>query len=600
MHLRARLFGEVRVPTKGSPLRRNLSAVAALALAGSAAFAAASPASAATLPAPYSADGHADLVNLKATLLTNTLANAYVAHSEVVTKSQGGIVDREGNPVKAGTRTHAVASNVNVQVASNNPTIQTDATIADSPAPVDPAAKTLLPVNLSPLANVGVITGDVRSNYVSDTACPTNNILGTSRTDVAGVSVLGLTGAGLPAPVLAALPTQLKSALVNVGASYVDTKNELVGTAVKSTSQMSIAPVGLLGGLVTVEVANPVTMTAQSAGPGTEKTTWSNPTAVVKVGGTKVVTLDTTNSGTMIPVPVNLGLANVDLKVGLFKPTSSTSGGTASIGSGAVLQLDLNVKLLGTQLVNLHLGAGQMDAKATAPTGGVECTATSGGGSTGGTDTDGDGLTDAQEQQLGTDPKNADTDGDGLKDGAEVNTYGTDPKDADTDNGGVPDGVEVHNGNDPLDPADDQALLDPNADPDHDGLTNAQEKQHGTDPFDADTDNDGLKDGAEVKLGTDPTDPDTDNDGLKDGAEVNTYGTDPLDADTDNGGVNDGTEVKHGTDPLDGSDDHATGGESSNHGGLPMTGATISLGALIAAIVATVAGFFVARKRRTA
>ncbi|MEV5000491.1 Stk1 family PASTA domain-containing Ser/Thr kinase [Nocardioides sp. LML1-1-1.1] len=42
-------------------------------------------------------------------------------------------------------------------------------------------------------------------------------------------------------------------------------------------------------------------------------------------------------------------------------------------------------------------------------------------------DTDGDGLSDAQEAQLGTDPNNPDSDGDGISDGQEV-TAGTDPK----------------------------------------------------------------------------------------------------------------------------------------------------------------------------
>lgn len=42
-------------------------------------------------------------------------------------------------------------------------------------------------------------------------------------------------------------------------------------------------------------------------------------------------------------------------------------------------------------------------------------------------DTDGDGLTDAREAELGTDPTLADTDGDGETDGDEVNFFGTDP-----------------------------------------------------------------------------------------------------------------------------------------------------------------------------
>ena len=41
-------------------------------------------------------------------------------------------------------------------------------------------------------------------------------------------------------------------------------------------------------------------------------------------------------------------------------------------------------------------------------------------------DTDGDGLSDAEEQQLGTDPENADTDGDGFEDAQEI-AAGCDP-----------------------------------------------------------------------------------------------------------------------------------------------------------------------------
>ncbi len=93
-------------------------------------------------------------------------------------------------------------------------------------------------------------------------------------------------------------------------------------------------------------------------------------------------------------------------------------------------------------------------------------------------DSDHDGLTDAEEIILGTDPHNPDTDGDGL-----------------------PDGWEVQHGLNPLNPA------DAGADPDGDGLSNLQEYQRGTDPQDADTDHDGYSDGAEVTAGTNPLDP---------------------------------------------------------------------------------------------
>lgn len=74
-------------------------------------------------------------------------------------------------------------------------------------------------------------------------------------------------------------------------------------------------------------------------------------------------------------------------------------------------------------------------------------------------DTDGDGLTNLEEQTAGTDPRKADTDSDGLSDGAEIRTHGTDPKNHDTDGGGRDDGEEVAQGTNPLDPADDVVRL---------------------------------------------------------------------------------------------------------------------------------------------
>ncbi len=145
-------------------------------------------------------------------------------------------------------------------------------------------------------------------------------------------------------------------------------------------------------------------------------------------------------------------------------------------------------------------------------------------------DTDGDGLNDGDEVAEGTGLFDPDSDDDGLFDGAEVNTHGTDPLNADTDGDLMPDGFEVANGLDPLDPAD--ALLDI----DGDGLTNGDEFAGGTDPLNVDTDGDGLGDGDEVTV----------------------FLTDPLLRDTDGGGVSDGTEFTFdGTDPLDPTDDVA-------------------------------------------
>jgi hypothetical protein len=110
-------------------------------------------------------------------------------------------------------------------------------------------------------------------------------------------------------------------------------------------------------------------------------------------------------------------------------------------------------------------------------------------------DTDGDGLTDFEEELLGTDPQMYDTDGDALSDAQELE-LGTDPLREDTDGDGVLDGEESP------------------GDTDGDGLR---------DPLDPDDDGDGLPTAEETE--TDPLDPDSDDDGVTDGADLS-----PLDA----------------------------------------------------------------------
>jgi hypothetical protein len=135
-----------------------------------------------------------------------------------------------------------------------------------------------------------------------------------------------------------------------------------------------------------------------------------------------------------------------------------------------------------------------------------------------GADADGDGLSNAAECAMGTNPLAADTDGDGLRDGAEVDA-GTNPLVADTDGDGLSDGDEVAAGTSPLHP-----------DTDGDGLPDGAEVAAGTNPLAADTDGDGLPDGDEAAAGTNPLVADTDGDGLLDGDEI-VLGLDPRVAD---------------------------------------------------------------------
>jgi len=138
------------------------------------------------------------------------------------------------------------------------------------------------------------------------------------------------------------------------------------------------------------------------------------------------------------------------------------------------------------------------------------------------TDSDGDGLTDAEEATYGTDPTLTDTDADGLGDYDEVND------------------VQGYTSLDPLKP-----------DTDDDGLTDGEEVgTYITNPTDADTDDDGLLDGEEItEYGTDPKTTDTDGDGSTDYNEVKVFFTDPLDEDSDDDGTLDGKEYMAITGP---------------------------------------------------
>lgn len=114
----------------------------------------------------------------------------------------------------------------------------------------------------------------------------------------------------------------------------------------------------------------------------------------------------------------------------------------------------------------------------------------------------------------------------------------------DADGDGLPEYWEEEHG------LSDHDASDASKDPDHDGLTSAQEFVAGTDPHVADTDGDGLSDGYEVNVShTNPLLADTDGDGLPDGDEVSIHHTYPLLADSDGDGAPDAWELRTGFDP---------------------------------------------------
>ncbi|WP_159931184.1 hypothetical protein [Oceanicoccus sp. KOV_DT_Chl] len=118
------------------------------------------------------------------------------------------------------------------------------------------------------------------------------------------------------------------------------------------------------------------------------------------------------------------------------------------------------------------------------------------------TDSDEDGLLDGFEVAYGFNPLQAgeedlDSDNDGLSNYQEQNLNLV-PISDDSDGDGLFDGFELDNNFNPL------QGVERNNDPDLDGLTNFQEQTYGTDPWQLDTDGDSFSDGEEIASGHNP------------------------------------------------------------------------------------------------
>ena len=126
-------------------------------------------------------------------------------------------------------------------------------------------------------------------------------------------------------------------------------------------------------------------------------------------------------------------------------------------------------------------------------------------------DTDGDGITDEKEKELGLNPNSKDSDGDGYLDNEEIGDIN---HPTDTDGDGVIDALDT--------------------DSDNDGITDEDEKKYGFNPKDASDANE-----------------DADGDGVSNIDEINNYHTNPNNKDSDGDGVDDNDEIEAGYDPND-------------------------------------------------
>jgi hypothetical protein len=432
------------------------------------------------------------------------------------------------------------------------------------PASPQPDTATSAGGSVPGLLSVGPSESTADARWGTQSACPTSGtLLSSSRVSMTDVSTVSAPTVGA----LLSLPNTVSS---SQSSELVPNGRPNDGRDVLATSTGSTALLRLLDGQVTVDVTDAPVLTARASGTaGGAEVSWQAPAVSVTVGNN---TSQLPADGTPLDIasPAN-PLVHVQLSAGQVENAVQTQDGQRASASASVLHV--SITLLDAEILAADLFP--FSVVATAPAGGIECGSSA-------TDTDGDGLTDAQEStgsendhyaNRPTDPMKADTDNDGLKDGAEVNTHRTDPNSPDTDADALTDGREVNTTrtNPTKADTDADALTDgrevnttrtnpTKADTDGDRLTDGREvNTTRTNATKADTDADGLTDGREVlqvatskynRCHTSPVRRDTDKDGLTDGAEVLRWRTNPCDWDTDNGGFSDGREIKAGSDPL--------------------------------------------------
>lgn len=503
-----------------------------------------SPAAAAPLPATYSADAHADIVDLSADLLRplapGSLTQAKIGHSR---SSVGS--------TSAGGSTTAGSANLDAQLLFGNVPIPVDTETVTAPPSADPAPRTLVPLPLAPVATVGAITGDVQSAWAGSNAC----VPAVSGTRTLSQARTTLAGAGLgDAPASIGSLLDVKASETQTGTYLVD--DGVGGSDVVSRATTTVGDIDLLGGQVTVDVTNPVVLEARSDGTAGTAGYASPPTIVADVAGTPV-SIPLNSQPQTIALPAELEPL-VDLTITAFQPTGQSSGATGKGRLDALLRIDLEVltapaPLPSATLADVSLKVAPMSVEATAPAGGVDCDGSRTTGTIGAPDitspATGTTVTDSTPAISGTGRPGATVT---VKEGSTVlcravvrndGTWTCSPTSPLAAGPHTVTATQSKNGStSAADSTTFTVVPDPD-DPDGDGLTNAEEASAGTDATDPDTDDDGLTDGDEVNgitirqrfevcnkaargsvsVTTDPLRKDTDKDGLGDGKEVTGY-----------------------------------------------------------------------------
>ncbi|GGL43891.1 hypothetical protein GCM10012283_28130 [Phycicoccus endophyticus] len=302
-------------------------------------------ASAAPLPATYTATASGDVLTVESTLAGGELAAVDLVHSDAS-------VDSEADPAASAT-----SANLGAQVGGFA-TVDVDSNTTTAP-PSGSDSGSLLEASALGL-NTGVITYTDTATWAGAEACVDDGTpISQASTETAGAS-LDLLGTSV-------LTTGVSS--VTGTTSLEQTDPTFDTRAVVATTTGELTDPALLDGLLTIDVLSAPTLTATATGTADGSDVVFTPAeATATVGGT-TVTLD---AGADVPLDVP-GVGSVVLHLNSASELANRSvaaDGTSASGDAVALTADITL-LGGTGTVSVDLLP--LHAEATAPVGGVEC-----------------------------------------------------------------------------------------------------------------------------------------------------------------------------------------------------------------------------------
>ena len=482
----------------------------------------------------------------------STGAFTYTSSNTAVATISGSMLTVVGAGTATITATQASSTNYNagsvtatITVAKRNPTIASMATISKT---FGDAAFTLT----APTSNsTGAFTYTSSDTDVVTISGSTVTIVGVGTATITATqaSSTNYNTGSVTTTITVAKANPTLGSMAAIAKTYGDTAFTLTAPTSNSTGAFTYtsgnnAVATIAGSTVTIVSAGTATITIAQAAD------------INYNAGSVTVSLTVAKAARTLTNFPNLNKTTTDVPFTLVAPTTNTGTGAITYSSSNLAVATINgatvtIVGIGTSVITATQAA---DANYEATSINATLTVIIG-------DSDGDGVSDAQEAIDGTNPNASDsfkdTDNDGVADSVETEND-TDPNDSasfiDTDNDGVPNYVEARQGTSPTTPGD--AI-----DSDRDGVPDYVEVQQGTNPIvpgAKDTDGDGVADYIEVQQGTSPTTPgnvviDTDADGVPDYIEVQqgTSQTNPSDAiDSDGDGVPNYVEVQQGTNPT--------------------------------------------------